>query len=294
MRKIMVALAFILMFNVVLNINETNAASKKTSLKLSSGATYYGEVKNGKPHGKGTARWGNNKTYSGDWVNGKRSGQGKYVLKDESYPDAVEIITYTGSWKNDKQNGQGTFTRKIDESETSAGISSIEKGTFENNQFKKGTSLSVVYNYYMFSYEDDTKYVYLIILEENLNKVLSGKTGKDLITSITYYKKKSNGLYEGYDYGREPESSGASYSTGTYKKTRNSGYSYYIPYNGVHYSFEELYYLKEKYTSGKLSKTEKINDIDEFFTTLDNNLAKRLPDMKPYLKTFTTLKNELK
>ncbi|WP_053784350.1 MORN repeat-containing protein [Paenibacillus xylanivorans] len=281
----------ILVIGFTLTTNETQAASKKVSLKLSNGGTYYGEVKNGKPHGKGTARWGENKTYSGDWINGKRSGVGKYVLKDDvSYEGAVDIITYTGSWKNDKQNGQGTLTRKIDESETITGISSIEKGTFENNQFKKGTSLSVVYDYYMFSYEDDAKYVYLITFEENLNKVLSGKTGKDLITSITYYKKKSNGLYEGYDYGYEPESSGATYSTGSYKKTSSYGY---IPYNSVINSIEDDHYLQEKYTNGKLSKAEKKYDTDKFFSTINANLDKRLPDLKPILKAFATMKKEI-
>ncbi|MEK4439090.1 hypothetical protein [Paenibacillus sp. FSL K6-2862] len=280
----------------MLTANETHAASKKVSLKLSSGAIYYGEVKNGKPHGKGTARWGKNKTYSGDWVNGKRSGSGKYVLKDDvTYGDVVEIITYTGSWKNDKQNGQGTLTRKIDESETITGRSSIEKGTFANNQFKKGTSLSVIYDYYMFSYEDDTKYVHLITFEENLNKVLSGKTGKDLITSVSYYKKKSNGLYEGYSYGYEPESSGANYSTGTYRKLVEPEYSYYTLYDGVYNTASEGdYYTQEKYTSGKVSKSDSIYDPDKFYNTLNNNLAKRLPDIKPFLKTFATVKKEIK
>ncbi len=283
----MVALSFILMFNVVLNIDKTDAASKKISLKLSSGATYYGEVKNGKPHGKGTARWGENKTYSGDWVNGKRSGYGVYKLNGNG-----ESVTYTGNWKNDKQNGQGNFISKATEE---YGMSRIQKGTFVNNQFKSGNALTVYFDsYYQFSHEDDDKYIHFMTFKENVNKVLSGKRGNSLITQISYYKKKANGLFEGYRYGYEPESSGASYSVGTYKKVTEAEYSYFNLYNGVNDSFEELYYLKEKYTSGRLSKAEKIDDIDEFFTTLDNNLAKRLPDMKPYLKTFTTLKNELK
>ncbi|MFB5267818.1 hypothetical protein ACE41H_13640 [Paenibacillus enshidis] len=42
-------------------------------------AVYYGEVKDGKPHGKGTMKWSNDKSYSGNWVAGQRSGSGKCV-----------------------------------------------------------------------------------------------------------------------------------------------------------------------------------------------------------------------
>lgn len=257
MKKLILALAFIFTFSIALDINMTDAASNKVSLKLSNGATYFGEVKNGKPHGKGTARWGVNKTYSGDWVNGKRSGYGVYKLNGNG-----ESVTYTGNWKNDKQNGQGTFISKATEE---YGISRIQKGTFVNNQFKNGNSLTVYLDsYYQFSYEDNNKHIHFMAFKENVNKVLSGKQGNSLITQISYYKKKVNGLYEGYRYGYEPESSGASYSVGTFKKVTEAEYSYYKLYNGVHNSFEELYYLKEKYTSGKLSKAEKNNDIDEF------------------------------
>lgn len=288
--KAITFLAFVLIVGIMFNVKDTNAASNKVTLKLASGALYYGESKNGRPHGKGTARWGENKTYSGEWVNGKRSGYGVYKLNTNG-----ESVTYTGNWKNDKQNGQGTFTRKIDESEYSAGISTIHKGTFLNNQFKKGTSLDIIYNYYIFSYEDDAKYVHLTAFEENLNKVLSGETGEGLIASITYYKKKSNDLYEGYSYGYEPESSGASWSTGTYKKFTGPEYSYYNLYNGVYNTaFEEDYYTQEKYTNGKLSRSDLIYKPDKFYITLNNNLAKRLPDMKPFLKNFDAVKREIK
>lgn len=71
-------LTIILISGLFVIPTQTEAATKKVSLKLSSGATYYGEVKNGKPNGKGTAKWGESKLYSGDWVDGKRQGQGKY------------------------------------------------------------------------------------------------------------------------------------------------------------------------------------------------------------------------
>ncbi|MEC0124621.1 hypothetical protein [Paenibacillus pabuli] len=75
------ALTIIALITLSLSSTPTEAASKKVRLELSDGATYYGEVLDGKPHGKGTARWGEFEVYSGDWVNGKRQGVGKYTYK---------------------------------------------------------------------------------------------------------------------------------------------------------------------------------------------------------------------
>ncbi|GIO84550.1 hypothetical protein J25TS5_14820 [Paenibacillus faecis] len=123
-----------------------SATSKKVSLKLQNGATYYGEVKNGQPHGKGTMKWGGSKSYSGDWVNGKRSGQGKYVVFKKTYNPAdgpngydTESLVYIGQWSNDKQNGTGTLM--IEGTIVPRDYYySIYKGTFKNNQFEKGYS----------------------------------------------------------------------------------------------------------------------------------------------------------
>lgn len=131
-----------LVIGFTLTANETQAASKKVSLKISNGGTYYGEVKDGKPHGKGTARWGENKTYSGDWVNGKRAGEGKYIFKDTSDPVAVITNTYTGTWKNDNQNGKGLFTSELDSSDgNTIPVLAINSGEFKNNKFIEGYSL---------------------------------------------------------------------------------------------------------------------------------------------------------
>lgn len=124
--------------------SEVQAATKKVSLKLSDGATYYGEVKNGKPHGKGTMKWGENKSYSGDWVKGKRSGQGKYVNFSKTPnaadgPDGYDTdsLIYVGEWSNDKQNGRGTLMNQGSIAPRDY-YESISKGTFKNNVFVSG------------------------------------------------------------------------------------------------------------------------------------------------------------
>ncbi|WP_025683732.1 hypothetical protein [Paenibacillus maysiensis] len=130
------------------SVSTVNAATVKTSIKYG-GGNYYGEIKNGKPNGKGTMHWGKNKSYSGDWVNGKRSGQGKYINKNllpsesdyDSYGASYieEVTTYNGQWKNDKQNGEGVLTFK-DSYRRNESTSRVEKGTFRNNDLVKGYS----------------------------------------------------------------------------------------------------------------------------------------------------------
>ena len=52
---------------------------------------YEGEVKQGKAHGKGNAKYfPSGETYNGSWVEGNRSGIGKQVLPGG--------LTYEGSW----------------------------------------------------------------------------------------------------------------------------------------------------------------------------------------------------
>ncbi|XOJ00882.1 hypothetical protein ACMX2M_03875 [Paenibacillus polymyxa] len=123
--------------------NETQAASKKLSLKLSNGGTYFGEVKNGKPHGKGTATWGDYKTYSGEWKNGQRSGNGKFTeyLMSDAFEDGgyynLGKEVYTGTWKNDKKTGQGVRTYYY-EWRSEDPHREVSKGIFKNGTLIKG------------------------------------------------------------------------------------------------------------------------------------------------------------
>lgn len=44
--------------SVILSPHVAQAATEMTTLEYGNGATYYGETKNGKPHGNGTMTWG--------------------------------------------------------------------------------------------------------------------------------------------------------------------------------------------------------------------------------------------
>ena len=70
---------------------------------------YYGELLDGKPHGKGTIKWSNGYVYEGEVIDVKgqctRHGNGEMTWpSSEKYPKGMK---YIGEWKNDKQEGVG-------------------------------------------------------------------------------------------------------------------------------------------------------------------------------------------
>ena len=65
---------------------------------------YVGDIKNGKPHGKGRITYAagdHRKYYDGDWYEGKRHGQGTLVWNSGE--------KYVGDWYEGKMHGQGTL-----------------------------------------------------------------------------------------------------------------------------------------------------------------------------------------
>ncbi|MGF7049494.1 hypothetical protein J2T13_004015 [Paenibacillus sp. DS2015] len=145
MKKLFISFLACFMLITFTQTLTSEAKSEKVSLKLSNGATYYGEVNNGKPHGKGTMTWSKSKTYSGEWVTGKRSGYGKYITteKDYEYSSMEEggdptLIIYMGYWNNDMFNGEGVYRRQVFAPVVYGFQYKEQKGTFKNNKFVKG------------------------------------------------------------------------------------------------------------------------------------------------------------
>lgn len=119
--------------------SSAQAASAKQALKLPSGASYYGEVRNGQPHGRGTLAWSPSKTYSGTFKSGKRSGTGKYV---NTYLDSatgrLHKIVYNGTWSADEMNGRGVWTEQVYAPDGLMFSNGIRTGLFAQNKLNQG------------------------------------------------------------------------------------------------------------------------------------------------------------
>jgi len=88
-------------------------ASKATGTKTvhhsyDSGATYDGEVLNGKRHGHGIYRWADGDRYEGEFVNNQRTGYGKFERYSNSQQTAPFCdLIYEGQWKDGEKHGKG-------------------------------------------------------------------------------------------------------------------------------------------------------------------------------------------
>ncbi|GGO09469.1 hypothetical protein [Saccharibacillus kuerlensis] len=186
---LLLALAIGLPFGGVASYTDSpvHAAESKQALSLAGGATYYGQVKNGLPDGRGTIKWPGGKTYSGSFVNGKRSGTGKYIndyLDNRSKYRIKQV--YTGSWSNDRMNGAGTWTEKRSQSNGHVVSNEIQTGTFKNNTLASGYDVlhAEADPEYSFTYRTDG--MNFNILGHNKNLVSLWKQGS--LFNVTYQK----------------------------------------------------------------------------------------------------------
>ena len=68
-------------------------------LTLVEDGVYVGEIKKGKPHGKGILKYTNGSRYVGEFEEGKYQGQGMLTCCDSS--------TYEGEWEDNHMHGRG-------------------------------------------------------------------------------------------------------------------------------------------------------------------------------------------
>ena len=102
--------------------NNATTINKATIIRIDDDL-YGGEVKDGKPHGKGILKYFYNGNadgrYVGEFKDGKRSGVGTYILFDGT--------TYVGEWFCDKFHGKGKFTYQGDVQEGHWFMGSFER-----------------------------------------------------------------------------------------------------------------------------------------------------------------------
>lgn len=188
-------------------VSSAQAASAKQWVQLPSGASYYGQVKNGQPNGRGTIKWSADKQYSGAFKAGKRSGTGKYV---NTYTDPetglLRQVVYTGIWSGDRMNGRGVWTEKIFEPGGRIFSNGIRTGIFAQNKLNRG--YQVIHAQadpdYSFSYRSPG--FRLDVLGSNISPLTDWKNGT--LFDIQYRKgpvSKQYSLFQGRTAAQEKE-----------------------------------------------------------------------------------------
>ncbi|MGO4545609.1 hypothetical protein AB4Z29_12480 [Paenibacillus sp. 2TAB23] len=186
-KTVMMLLSFALVFVLTVGgvASKVEAGAQKEFLQISKYENYYGQVKDGQPHGKGTMTWYSTKSYSGDWVNGKRTGTGTYVNKYKEDSKDI-VITYNGEWKNDIKVGNGSLNTKITDYLGVVEYHKIQFGTFANDIFAAGYSVAHKKADPIYSYNYKDAKMNLQITGTNVNMKDAWKTGK---FPLIQYKK---------------------------------------------------------------------------------------------------------
>lgn len=306
-KKLSVLLCLLALF-IIFNVDTADAA-KKTTLKMKNGQVYYGEVKNGKPHGKGTMTYNKYKTYSGDWVNGKRSGEGKYTYKivsenevpDEDDPDGfvfrmkeATTIIYTGSWANDSYNGKGILTNQwmlkefnslddkgnITESYRDYGYS-ISEGTFSKGKLTKGYFAGAGRDGNQISYKDSkTEIVINNFYESKLSNI---DTLNDRI-KIDYVKNLSNSTKDYISINP------SNFQKGTVLNEKFTGVYYLLEHNWETYSYDAS---KENIKKDKTLSKSSIA-YDSYMKNRQSALNSFLDSTKSYAAGLESISKKLR
>jgi hypothetical protein len=138
---------------------------------------YVGEVKNGKPHGKGTLTYPDDGgEYIGQWKDGVQHGKGTYTYRDGS--------KYVGMLKDGKQHGKGTLTYPDNGGEYI--------GQWKNGKYQKKIMKN---NWSKHSYQEDEdvlKYGSRLNSELNIKNI---KANFDIDEFYKFFTDKKNNTY---------------------------------------------------------------------------------------------------
>jgi hypothetical protein len=99
--------------------NKYKGGDRKRYEKNDKEEMYVGELKDGKPHGKGKMGYKNGDVYQGNFEDGKINGQGKMKLSNGD--------KYHGEWKNGIKDGKGKYL---------FASGSVYDGEWKNNNFE--------------------------------------------------------------------------------------------------------------------------------------------------------------
>ncbi|MBO3287567.1 hypothetical protein MKY98_26750 [Paenibacillus sp. FSL M8-0228] len=310
-------LSAIILFSLCFNPNVEAATSKNVNIKYSTGAIYYGQVRNGKPNGSGTMKYDSYKTYQGQWSNGLRSGKGKYIYKKATpiYNEEdgelnhfeSSLIVYQGSWKNDKYNGEGTYTEKNTyrdyvhsdytqkyEEQFNDDSANVKKGTFKNNKLIKGYSGGYSRDLNTLSYTDGNVNISLETDQKfyefpNLNKTFKNAFSSDYPEKLSFFysKKISQSLLKQLSLSEQSLEQGI--FTNDSKISSGS-----ITTKGDNYNTNSIIdtWTKEDYINGAAIQMKELSHtgISNLYTSYGNQYMALI---KPYSRGFSDLQSIL-
>lgn len=147
----------------MMNAPVARAEAAKEQIQLSGGASYIGEVLNGKPHGEGTISWGAKKQYTGHFANGQRSGEGKFINEYVDNEENTHEVAFNGTWSKDMMF-KGTYTEKVTDMYHRVTVKLLMSGTFKNNQLQSGylAQRALSDPDYAFTYKDGKETLYVM------------------------------------------------------------------------------------------------------------------------------------
>ncbi|EHB68042.1 hypothetical protein [Paenibacillus lactis] len=179
-----------------------DASAAKERIQMSERTSYYGEVSNGQPNGRGTIKWGTEKQYSGDFVNGKRSGSGKYINQYIEDGEQHKVV-YTGSWSGDQMNGKGVLTHKVTQADGTVRWHQIQKGIFKDGVFTNGYDViqAVADPDFSFTYTNGKETLEIM----GTNKGLHQAWKKGNLFDVKYKNGSVNKSYTIFPLGTEAE-----------------------------------------------------------------------------------------
>ncbi|QOS80591.1 hypothetical protein JNUCC31_06730 [Paenibacillus sp. JNUCC31] len=242
------ALTIIALIALSLSSNPTEAASKKVNLKLSDGATYYGEVLYGKPHGKGTGEF-TTKTYNGSWFNDTYHGKGK----GKEIKQWLEKQYITDRGKVHEIPGRYIYT--------------INEGTFSQGNLIQGYYATRSSDVVSPGYTDNKTQINM----ENYNFDVKLTGDEYFFDTYINYKKKigSSEIY----IGIKP----SEFSKGTLTSGKFTGSTHLIDYgHSVNYSKQVVKndnVLKENYITAAAFDIDRKNILNEFLQAIKPHSA---------------------
>ncbi|MFD1174937.1 hypothetical protein ACFQ3W_01270 [Paenibacillus puldeungensis] len=156
-------LTFTLVAAAMMNAPVARAEAAKEQIQLSGGASYIGEVLNGKPHGEGTISWGAKKQYTGHFANGQRSGEGKFVNEYVDDQGSTHEVAFDGTWSKDMMF-KGIYTEKVTDTYQRVTVKLFMNGKFKDNQLQSGylAQRALSDPDYAFTYKDGKETLYVM------------------------------------------------------------------------------------------------------------------------------------